>query len=472
MSIYRETRILGRVGDELSPDLFVKLGRALAEELHNAGAVAVGRDEGDISQELKAALVRGLTAGGVVVADVGSAARSVVDFTRRLLRADASAVVSGGDAPTDCSGLILCFGHAPADAERTRGLQSLVEGPALPDVDRGEVESWEEDIVEEYLAWLRKAIAPSKGNREFKVVFEAGAGPLKGLAERALADRAGITAGCLGAEQTRWPAEDGLDDAALKDLGRRVRETGADVGVALGPDGMAVRFVDERGKPVPVDPVALIVLKAMGDELKGKTVVLDARCGHGLINAVKELGAQVVLERGGLGRIVARTASEGAAFGFDSQGLYAFRELAGEADNVYMTVRLVEALRDGSDTLSKLAATLPRGEIIGDVRVACPAQSMYTILNRLRAKYPGNAQAEVAGGLRLRLELGWAVCLPCEADETVTFRFQGQDRERVEEIAGEILNMAPEFRAEARRQAGLPELAPPEETYEDWFEKE
>ena len=257
------------------------------------------------------------------------------------------------------------------------------------------------------------------------------------------------------------------DDSALKGLGKIARDAGADIGALISRDGTAVRFTDEKGRAVPVDCVALMLAKAAGPAIAGKRVVLDARCGQELAQELTTLGAEAVFQRPGADRLVRRAVEEGAAFVFDIGGACGFAETNGAADGLYALLRVAEALRAQDEPMSKVRESLPAVATIGDVRVDCPPESFHTILNRIRAHYPSREQTEVEG-LRVRLEKGWALCVP-EGDEgQMLLRFQAVTQERVEEIAGEFIDFAPEFRQEARRLAGLPDLPPREETYEDW----
>ena len=469
MSIYKGSMVLGKVGEEVTPQVLRKLGRSVARLLGDTGTVVVGGDPRQSTPEMQSALIEGLMAGGCVVADVGIVPRLLVDFARRLLRAHAAVRVTGGAAAEDENGARFFFGGAPANAGHIVALRDLMEGEDLPDVQGGAVESWEEDIAEEYFAWLAKAVSATPEGRDMKIVVDAGTGAARDLAQAGLGEREGLSLEMIATEDGAPMSASGGTTPALSALAKHVKQSGADLGVLLDSDGVLVRFADDKGKPVSVDIMAVMALRGLLAETKDQKIVLDARASQLLTDDVQQASAIGVMERNGEEHLVARMVQEDAAFGVGSEGLYAFRELGGCADGLYTACRAIEMLRGCEDPLSKLRSGLRPLPSIGDITVCCTSEAIYAILNRVRGAYPRERQTEV-GGVRLRLEegVGWAAILPSEENDALTFRFEGRDQETVERIASDILNSAVEVCDEARRLAGLPALPPRGDAYGDY----
>ena len=462
MSVYRTGSIRGKAVEEATPALFRKLGRALAERLENRGTVVVGGDVRPSTPDLKAALIQGLEAGGCVIADVGVVPGPLAAFAGRMLRSDAVAMVTGEHHGADENGLVLSLTGPGAVTDEIGKLRDLAEGPDLPDQDGGEVESWEGDILDEYLAWLSGAILPVDKGQPMSVVMDVGNGAVAQAASQALEGREGVSLEMMfeepdGTFPGRGP--DGSAAGALDALAARVREVGAAVGVAFDASGVRVRFVDEKGQLLAADAAAIVLMRHLRAGIVGRNVVVDARAAGCVLDEVKKVGGKAVLERGEPGILCARTAREQAAMGVSIEGVYAYDELKGDADGLYTALRVVEMLRGGTEPLSKLSADVPPIHRIRDVHVACDPEGVHAILNRIRAGFPGEAQTEI-GGIRVRVDDGWAAALTCEAEPGITFSFGAKDEEALARVATEMLNMAPEVRDEARRLAGLPELPP------------
>jgi len=450
----RSNRIADEAGKDLTPEFGRRLGRAVAETLKNKGTVALAGGSG--AAETRRAVAEGLSAGGCVVADAGTQPAFLADFARRLLRADALVLVREGE------GAALFFGAAPASASRMKSLKTLMEGGALPDVAGGGVEAWEEDVHEEYAAWIRRSAPAAAKGRTLKAVLFAPAGVPAELVRRAVAGRPGVAWEVVATGETGR-----CGSATLAALGDRVKTDAADLGVALSQDGLVARLVDEKGKALTPDTAGLIYVRRLFKDLKGKKVAVDGRASSALVEGIKEAGGSVIFAGGGLEGVLARGVAEGAALTLGPDGEVAFGDMKGTVDGLYAALRLAEALRQGEDSLSKLRLAVPAAETIGSFSVACSADMGYTILNRIRSGYPGEAQYEI-GGVRVRMPGGFAVVIPNEEDATLVFQFEGKDRETVEKIASEILEHAVEVRDEARRIAGLPELQRQEYAYEDY----
>src|SRR4029450_4162342 len=90
-TILREYDVRGIVGQTLHPQDAYALGRSYAALAVSEGAkkVAVGRDGRPHSPEMEAALVRGLSEGGLDVVRIGMGPSALLYFAGATLRGDA-----------------------------------------------------------------------------------------------------------------------------------------------------------------------------------------------------------------------------------------------------------------------------------------------------------------------------------------------------------------------------------------------
>src|SRR6478672_12234279 len=108
-TILREYDIRGIVGDTLTEADAYALGRtyaALARD-EDARRIAVGRDGRTHSGMLEAALVRGLTEGGVDVVQIGMGPSPMLYFATYYLDVDGGIQVTGSHNPADYNGFKL-----------------------------------------------------------------------------------------------------------------------------------------------------------------------------------------------------------------------------------------------------------------------------------------------------------------------------------------------------------------------------
>ena len=113
-TILREYDIRGIVGDTLTEADAYALGRTFAALALDEGArrIAVGRDGRTHSGMLEAALVRGLTEGGIDAVLVGMGPSPMLYFATHYLDVDGGIQVTGSHNPADYNGFKLSAGHA------------------------------------------------------------------------------------------------------------------------------------------------------------------------------------------------------------------------------------------------------------------------------------------------------------------------------------------------------------------------
>jgi hypothetical protein len=108
-TILREYDIRGIVGDTLDEADAYALGRTFAAQAREEDArrIAVGRDGRTHSGMLEAALVRGLTEGGIDVVLTGMGPSPMLYFATHYLDVDGGIQVTGSHNPADYNGFKL-----------------------------------------------------------------------------------------------------------------------------------------------------------------------------------------------------------------------------------------------------------------------------------------------------------------------------------------------------------------------------
>src|SRR5690349_19819993 len=105
-SILREYDVRGIVGETLHAADARALGRSYAALATGEGAkrIAVGRDGRTHSPELEAALIEGLTAGGLDVVRIGLGPSPMLYFAAATLDVDGGIQVTGSHNPSNYNG--------------------------------------------------------------------------------------------------------------------------------------------------------------------------------------------------------------------------------------------------------------------------------------------------------------------------------------------------------------------------------
>src|SRR5438067_2356045 len=178
-TILREYDIRGIVGDTLNEADAYALGRTFAARALDEGAkrIAVGRDGRTHSGMLEAALVRGLTEGGVDAVLTGVGPSPMLYFATHTLDVDGGIQVTGSHNPADYNGFKLLLNRRSVFGAE---IQAIGRSAAAGEWTQGNGETEEVHVREAYVDRLVQDFS----GKAFRVGWDAGngaAGP--GLAE-------------------------------------------------------------------------------------------------------------------------------------------------------------------------------------------------------------------------------------------------------------------------------------------------
>jgi len=351
MSIFKACDIRGLCPGELTPGLFLSLGRALAAEL-GGGTCVVGGDVRLSTRDLKRALCSGCD-----VLDLGILPTPVVYWAAKRLGADGAAIVTASHNPPEFNGLKFMLGErpvVPGDIERLR--RRVEDGRFRTGDGRCEQRS----VRDDYLGWLHERFGGQGDGRS--CLIDAGNGCQSQWAPAAFRD-AGYEVTELncrpdGAFPGRPP--DPSAPANLERTRKEVASVRPDFAVAFDGDGDRAVFLDENGAVVESDRAIMIFVRETVRRQPGAAVVYDLKCTDRVAEEVRRRGGRPLRERSGHAFIKRRMLEEGAAFAGEASGHFFFEEIGGD-DGLYAALRMGEILARNDRPFSTLVKSLPPG---------------------------------------------------------------------------------------------------------------
>src|SRR5437773_3201905 len=340
MSIFREYDIRGIVGKELQPALAEDIGLAYGTRAAQSGAtsVAVARDGRTSAIEMRDAVIRGITACGVDVLDIGVCPTPLLYFALFTLPVGGGVMVTASHNPPEYNGFKLCLGK---DSLHGAAIQSL-----QADIERGRFESGQgrvsaHAIIPDYMSYIKKAFAHVRADG-LHVVVDCGNG-MGGVvgpdAVRLLGCR---VTGLYEEVDGRFPNHqpDPTVVANLQDVIRKVRETGADVGIAYDGDADRIGAVDEKGQILWGDKLMVLFSRDILKEKPGATIISEVKASQVFYDDVAKHGGRPIMWRTGHSVIKAKLKEEKAALACELSGHIFFADrYFGYDDAIYASCR-------------------------------------------------------------------------------------------------------------------------------------
>ncbi|MBV2362082.1 phosphomannomutase/phosphoglucomutase [Streptomonospora nanhaiensis] len=373
--IFKAYDIRGIVPDTLDADTARSIGAAFAR-VADAPSVVVAYDMRPSSPELAAAFAEGVTGQGVDVVMAGLGSTDMLYFASGHLDMP-GAMFTASHNPAQYNGIKMCrAGAAPIGSDSgLADIRRLAEEGVEPAGAAGTVS--ERDLLTEYARYLRSLVDLS-GARTLSVVVDAGNG-MGGYTVPAVLGGDRLEALPLRIEPLYFELDgtfpnhpaNPLDYANLVDLQAKVRETGADIGLAFDGDADRCFVVDERGEPVPPSAITAMVAAQELAREPGATVIHNLITSNAVPEIVRERGGTPVRTRVGHSFIKATMAETGAIFGGEHSAHYYFRDFWRADTGMLAAMHVLRVLGADTRPLSEITAEYSRyagsGEINSEV---------------------------------------------------------------------------------------------------------
>jgi phosphomannomutase len=441
--VFKAYDVRGLVGSEIDDDLARAVGTAFVEVVGRDQGVVVGHDMRPSSPGMARAFAEGAASAGADVTLIGLASTDQLYFASGHLGRP-GAMFTASHNPAAYNGIKLCRAHAVPVGLDT-GLAAIrdlvVDGaggtPAAYDGTPGRIGTT--DLLDAYAAHL-VALAPVAGRR-LKVAVDAGNGMAGHTAPAVL--------GRLDAEVVPMYFElDGtfphheanpIEPANLADLQAKVRETGADIGLAFDGDADRCFLVDERGELVsPSVLTALIAARELAKE-PGATVIHNLITSRAVPQIVTERGGKPVRTRVGHSFIKATMAETDAVFGGEHSGHFYFRDFWRADSGMLAALHALAALAETERPLSELLAEYTRFHATGEINST--VDDAAAVMGAIEEEYSAREGVTVdhLDGLTVTHDDWWFNVRPSNTEPLLRLNAEAADADGMTRLRDEVL---------------------------------
>jgi len=436
-TILREYDIRGIVGETLTEADAYALGRTYAALALEEGArrIAVGRDGRTHSGMLEAALIRGLTEGGIDVVQIGMGPSPMLYFATHYLDVQGGMQVTGSHNPADYNGFkLLLKGRSVFGGE----IQEIGKRAARGDWTSGNGSVEEVDIREAYADRLLEGFS----GKPFRIGWDAGngaAGPvLDMLVERLPGQHFTILTEVDGRFPNHHP--DPTVEKNLEDLKRLVADKQLDFGIAFDGDGDRIGAVDGKGRVIWGDQLLMILAEPVLNAMPGATLIADVKASQTFFDRVAELGGKPLMWKTGHSLIKSKMKETGAPLAGEMSGHIFFKHRwYGFVDALYAAVRLIEAVSQSGRSLTELKDAMPQALATPEMRFQVDEVRKFAIVDEVRERLSSDgAKVDATDGVRVSTADGWWLLRASNTQDVLVARAEAGEQAGLERLVAQI----------------------------------
>ncbi|MFC4910471.1 phosphomannomutase/phosphoglucomutase [Actinomadura gamaensis] len=437
--IFKAYDIRGVVPDELDAETAERVGAAFVR-VTGARTVVTAHDMRTSSEPLAAAFARGATSQGADVVEAGLGSTDLLYYASGALDVP-GAMFTASHNPAKYNGIKLCRAGA-RPVGRDTGLteiRELVEkGVPAYDGEPGTVTA--RDLLHGYAEHL-KSLVDLSGIRPLKVVADAGNG-MGGHTVPTVFEGLPIDLVPLYFElDGTFPNHEAnpIEPANLRDLQAKVRETGADIGLAFDGDADRCFVVDERGEIVSPSAITALVAVRELDKHPGATIVHNLITSKAVPEIISAHGGVPVRTRVGHSFIKQTMAETGAVFGGEHSAHFYFKDFWFADSGMLAALHVLAALGHQDGPLSALLAEyspyVPSGEINSEVADQAAATA------RVREAFEGRegVTMDELDGLTVGTDTWWFNLRPSNTEPLLRLNAEADDEKTMAEVRDEVL---------------------------------
>ncbi len=435
--IFREYDIRGIAGKDLDDPAVEILGRAMGTFFLGRGQseVAVGRDVRLSSPGFSQALIRGLASTGCDVADLGVVPTPLLYFAVFHDRLPAGVMVTGSHNPPEHNGFKMMSGEETLYGKTIQALYEIVRKGVFP---RGQGRVRPHDVVGGYTDYVSKNV---RFARPVKVVIDAGNGT-GGVIAGPLFRKMGAEVVELFCEPDgRFPNHhpDPTLPEAMEMLTAKVRESGAELGIAYDGDADRIGVIDDAGRTIWGDQLLVLFARDILPSRPGAAVISEVKASKVLYEEIAKLGGKPIMWRTGHSLIKKKIKEEGAPLAGEMSGHIFFNDRwFGFDDAIYASARLLEILARSKDKLSTTMAGLPKTFATPEIRIYASDEVKFKIVDEVRRALAARYPVIDIDGVRAVFPKGWGLVRASNTQAVIVLRFEADTEEDLAAIQKEV----------------------------------
>ncbi len=364
----------------MTTEIAMQIGRAIAFIVKTQAKghhIVIGKDTRLSGYMIENALAAGVCSMGVDVQLLGPLPTPGIAFITTSMRADAGVVISASHNPFQDNGIkIFSKDGFKLPDEVELDIEDLIFSQKMaalrPVADEVGKATRIDDVKGRYIVFLKNTFPDKYTLDDFHIVLDCAHGATYKVAPFVFSEL-GAKVTCIGVDPDGKNINRDCGALHPEVMAEKVKQLGADIGLALDGDGDRLIVCDENGEIVDGDHIMAICAADLLSrrKLKKKTLVATVMSNMGLEKAMKKMGGKLIRTQVGDRYVVETMRAKGYNFGGEQSGHLVFLDHNTTGDGILAGLQLLSIMIKKKQRLSKLAeimTTYP--QVLENVRMS------------------------------------------------------------------------------------------------------
>ncbi len=435
--IFREYDIRGIAGKDLTDETVELLGLGIGTMMSRRGKknIALGRDCRPSSDQFRDALLKGLTATGLSVTDIGVVPTPLLYYSIHHLESEGGVMITGSHNPPEYNGFKTCIGHDSVYGAQIQEIRGFIEAH---DLVRGKGTVSSADVLPHYKKLLLEQFCFP---RRIRVAMDCGNGTACLIAPDIIADLdcevTPLFCEMDGTFPNHHPDPTVVEN--LSDLQKAVRTDGLELGIAFDGDADRIGVISDKGDVVYGDMLLALYAREILKRKPGATFISEVKCSMNLFRDIEKHGGRAIMWKTGHSLIKAKMKEEKADLAGEMSGHMFFADrYFGYDDAIYAACRLLELLSRSTDSLSQMLEDMPPTFVTPEIRVQCDDDRKFDVVEKVKAQFRRDYEVIDVDGARIVFPHGWGLVRASNTQDVLVMRFEADSEQSLDDIRSRV----------------------------------
>ncbi|MEJ2227372.1 MAG: phosphoglucosamine mutase [Alphaproteobacteria bacterium] len=395
--------------------------------------VVIGKDTRRSGYLIEAALVAGFTSVGMNVFQLGPLPTPAVAMLTRSLRADLGVMISASHNPYqdngikmfNADGFKLCNEHEARIEELIQSdMTSLLSTP-----ERMGRSDRIDGVFDRYIEYAKRTLDSKIRLDGLKIVIDCANGAAYRVAPKSLWEL-GADVIAIGDEPDGFNINLSCGSTATGALRDKVRETGANIGIALDGDADRVIIVDENGDLIDGDQLLAVVAETWADagRLTGGGIVATVMSNLGLERFLQSKNLDLVRTPVGDRHVVEKMRKGGYNLGGEQSGHIVMTDYTTTGDGLVTALHILSVVVGSGKSVSEVCKCFdPVPQLLKNVRT----NDAHPLENERVNAVIGEQEARFGNSGRVLIR-------PSGTEPVIRVMAEGDDETLVQSVVDEI----------------------------------